>query len=283
MSAPVQGGYRRKSADEVRADIRKRSSLIDREYLDLGKDLYVAKYCEHYIKWGYATWRDYIGSEPGLSVKRDERLRKVWKTLVKSLGAKPDDLHKIGFSKASLLCRDGLLTRENLEDWLADARNMSFRELEKAVKAKGKKKVTTKEVDEVDDEGKATGKKKTVRVVTGEDGGESEFESITFSLTEDQKDVVSEALSKAELLADSNKRGYLLHLICTDFLAGNLGEDPKERRRLRFHLSNLEEAFGVRVMALPEGDEATKAITAFVESRPDLFDAPWDDPEVDED
>ena len=263
--------YRKKTPDEIRDDIAKRSAKIDQEYLFLGKDLYVAKHCEHYLKWGYSTWREYVESEANLSIKRDERLRKVWKTLVKGMGVTAKDLHDIGFSKASLICKDGLLTRKNLKDWLEKARSSSFRELEKAVKTKGKR-VKVKTVEETDADGAPTGAKKKVRVVTTEDGDEEEFESLSFSVTDDQREVIDEALTKAELLAESTRRGHLLHLICTDFLAGNLGEDPKERARLRFHLRNLEDAFGTKIMALPQGEEATEAIMEFVASRPDLFD-----------
>lgn len=263
--------FRKKTAEQIRTDIANRSAKIDQEYLHLGKDLYVAKHMEHYLKWGFSTWREYVESEPGISIKRDERLRKVWKTLVKGFGVSAKQLHGIGFSKASLLSKDGLLTKENLSEWLAKARKLSFRELGKATKGTGKKKVRVEERDETDDEGKPTGKT-LVRVVIDDEGGEEEFETISFTLPPEQRDVVEEAVSKAELLAGSAKRGHLLHLICTDFLAGNLGSDPKESARLKFHLANLEEAFGVKVMALPVGDEATDAITEFVNSRPDLFD-----------
>jgi hypothetical protein len=280
--AKDQGGFKKKTAEEIRDDIRNRAEHIDQEYLHLGKDLYVAKHCEHYLKWGFTTWRDYIGSEPGLSVKKDERLRKVWKSLVKGLGLTPKDLLSVGFSKASLLSRDGLLSRENYRDWLDKARKTSSRDLEKAVKAAlSPITSTTVERDEIDEEGVPTGKKVKVKVVTTDDG--TDFELASFSLSEEQRDIVEEAIGKAELLAESSKRGHLLSLICTDFLAGNLGSDPKERTRLKFHLRNLEEAFGVKVMALPEGDEATTAISDFVSSRPDLFESAWDGPEEDED
>jgi hypothetical protein len=280
--AKDQGGFKKKTADEIRDDIRNRAEHIDQEYLHLGKDLYVAKHCEHYLKWGFSTWRDYIGSEPGLSIKRDERLRKVWKTLVKGLGLTPKDLHSIGFSKASLLSRDGLLARDNYHEWLSKARKLSFRDLEAVVKKHGKPLTFhTEERDETDEEGKKTGKKVKVKVATTDDG--TDFELTSFSLSEEQRDLVEEAIGKAELLAESAKRGHLLTLICTDFLAGNLGSDPKERTRLKFHLRNLEEAFGVKVMALPEGDEATTAISEFVNSRPDLFAPAWDGPEEDDD
>lgn len=264
-----QGKFK-KTAEDIRKDIKERAERIDQEYLHLGKDLYVAKHCEHYLKWGFTTWRGYIGSEPGLSIKKDERLRKVWKTLVKGLGLTPKDLHSIGFSKASLLCLDGFLTRGNMNEWLEKGRTSSFRDL-KAQVQKSRKPLETRieERDEEDDEGKPTGKKIKVKVVTVASG--DDFESVSFSLADDQREVVEEALGKAELIAESSKRGHLLSLICTDFLAGNLGTDPKERVRLKFHLRNLEEAFGVKVMALPQGDEATKAIGEFVASRPDLF------------
>lgn len=278
-----QSAFRKRSSDEVREDIKSRSRSIDQEYLRLGKDLYVAKHCEFYLKWGFATWREFVETEANMSIKRDERLRKVWKTLVKGLGVTPSDLHDIGFSKASLLCKDGLLTRQNLKDWLKKARESSFRDLEKATKGKSRKVTTREETTTTRDE--ETGEEKTetreVRTVETDDGN-VDFDSLKFSVTSEQREVIDEALAKAERMAESDKKGHLLHLICTDFLAGALGEDPEEKSRLRFHLANLEKAFGVNIMALPETDEAAQAIKEFVDSRPDLFALVEDDGDEDE-
>jgi hypothetical protein len=264
-----------KKPDELREEIRERAKRLEREYLAQGKALYIVFHCEHHLKWGYDSFKEYVETETGDSVKQAERLRKVWVTLVKEFGVSQEDLIDIGFSKATLLCKHGVATRSSIRSWISRARKMSYRDLDgvtsKAHKAfvDGKKKKTT-----------ATTTTSSMDVTVPADVSveeEGDAQMLTFSLYEEQREVVEEALNKAELIAESSKRGHLLTCIATDFLASMVGNDPKENNRLRFHLKNLQNAFEVEIMALPRTDEAAQAIKQFIDSRPDLFDPTWDD------
>ena len=273
-----------KNPDELREGIRKRSKKLDTEYLAQGMDLYIVKHCQHYLKWGYETFKAYVEAETGDSVKQAERYRKVWVTLVKELGVSQEDLVDIGFSKASLLCKSGVATKATIKSWIEKARKTPYRELDastsrthqafKESMGRGTKKGKG---------GEGTGVSTTSKGEEESPTGEGGPNIMTFSLFPDQKDVVEEALNKAELIADSSKRGHLLTCIATDFLTGMVGTDKKENKRLKFHLRNLQQAFGVEIMALPKTDEAAEAISQFMKSRPDLFEPSLSEEEDDED
>ena len=80
-----------KKPDELREEIRERAKRLEREYLAQGKALYIVFHCEHHLKWGYDSFKEYVETETGDSVKQAERLRKVWVTLVKEFGVSQED------------------------------------------------------------------------------------------------------------------------------------------------------------------------------------------------
>ena len=70
--------------------------------------------------------------------------------------------------------------------------------------------------------------------------------------TQEMKENVEQALASASELTGSDKQGYLLDLICTDYLAGQLVEqggdaDSEVLATVQSHIANLERVYGVKL------------------------------------
>ena len=288
------------TSSDLRVRIKDSVEALQNSYLRLGCGLYMVKHRESYVEWGFSTFKDYVETEVGISIRQAERLRQVWTRLVKDIGVRSEEVSEVGFSNALLIMP--VINRLNKDRWLGDAKSLSYRELKDAVqKERG---VVYEDQDSdtasyaspavvVSEEPLTDGDEPvadTVDTVTGvsvkKEGNsfdeavcsgvekvttvEEQASLVSFSLFPGQSLVVEEALAKAERVAGSVKRGHLLSLIATDFLSGFVGQDKSETKRLSFHIANLERAMGVKLLAI-RNQEASEELEKFLESRPELF------------
>jgi len=130
----------------------------------------------------------------------------------------------LGWGKAKILMR--VVTVENAAEWRKKIEGKTLHQIEEMLK-------------------------EAKQVTTG-DGGSTEADDskpkkMSFSLFKAQYDNVETALEKAKDMAESDKPGHLLDLICTEFLATNAGNMTVED-----YLGAVERIIGCKVIAYNE-------------------------------
>lgn len=186
---------------DIRILLRDLKTNIDRAYLEMGKQLYMVIKAKLYEAWGFATFGEYVYADLGYRERKARYLVSIWQKLVVELGISEERISQIEWSKAKEIV--GVVNEENVEDWLAKAENQTALELMEEVR----------------------------RVRTGEP--EAKITRMTFTLLDDQADIVKEALTVVGELAGSDKPGHLLTCICADFLSGNRGKDTRLAQVIR--------------------------------------------------
>ena len=83
-----------------------------------------------------------------------------------------------------------------------------------------------------------------------------------FYLYKDQREIITQALQRAEELSGSPKQGHNLTLVCTDFLATNSFKKSTLSQRLSY-LAKLEKALGLQLIAF---DPSEKKIVFGIET-----------------
>ena len=212
--------------EQLRARLRDARRRVVTLFMEVAKDLHTVNRDDLWQKWGFKTFGEYCESELDFSRRKAEMLIATYdKFAVRMLKARPDApeiIEELGWTKAytvtPIVTDDG----KNLDEWVDRAGNCTVRELTGAVK----------EALPSDDKGK------------GGDGGEK-FQRKAFSLAPAQNENVNAALELAKGIADSNKPGHLLDLICTEFLSTHDAETFVSEQMAR-----LEEQTGLRLVAI---------------------------------
>lgn len=198
-------------------DLRKRAlqlkKVVDLSYLEFGAILWNVKNFEAYVEWGYETFAEYVNNELDFRERKAHYLSSIWDK-IKELDINPADLEGVPWSKMAVV--SSVMDHGNYEEWLTKARELSRPELKQEVKEER----------------------------TGEEQEESH--RLQFTLMGDQYDNVEEALDVAEDIAQSDKQGHLLDLICTEFLASNLGETSQD---LQWVIGHVARNFDVNIIA----------------------------------
>jgi len=182
--------------------------------------------------WGYACFEDYAQQELGMKRAKAYYFMQIWKQLHINAGISKKKLGELNWSSAkelSPLVKQGIITEDNKDEWIQKAKTTSVASLIEEARAARELSPTTKEVEKV-------------------------FR-VTYGLYEPQYDNLNKALDIAKVLADSDKPGHLLDLICTDFLAQHAGKHPNKKRALARHAAMVERSFGVKLIIVDDNDE----------------------------
>ena len=214
VETPSEGALR----DRLRAA---RTSIVTC-MTGVAQDLHRVVREQLFKKWGYKNFGDYVETEVDFERRKADYLIAAWQkfgvTLAETRPDAPELLAELGWVRsaaiAPVLADDG----SNLDEWAEQARDMTVRELTKAVK-------------------KARGKKSS--------DGDDEFVTKHFKLAPAQLENVESALNMASEAAESDKPGHLLDLICTRFLATT---DPE--RFLDEAVASLEEGLGLKIVVI---------------------------------
>lgn len=286
-------------ADKLRKDTKTLAENIDQDYLRLAQNLWELfdrpvdndpKKTNWLTKWQFENIGDYAEKELGIHRRIAERLRRIWKVVGVDCSLEKPYLErfvKIGRSKARILTREGVMTKENAKSWVEKAEKMTYLALEEEVNVllsgrTGVMKGTLGGVEPVDDDGDiiedesaasapppppAKPFTKTIWQMTKDEassqvngavGKSVEEEKPTpkhFALFPDQMDTVKAALERASELSGSKKDGQNLSLICLDFLATNEFKKASMEQTQRF-FKRIEKALNVKIVALsPENYE----------------------------
>lgn len=172
---------------------------IDQTYFRLGGVLSVIQGGGWYMEKGFDNFRSFVESECGMAYRKSMYLIQIYNGLVES-GIAWDKVGHLGWTKLKDLA--GILTKENVDEWVGIAENMTVLQLQEHIKASTAGVTKGSNADKA----KETESKKTT--------------TITFKVHEDQKQTIREALDKAKHEAGTDVDTVALENICLSFLGG---------------------------------------------------------------
>ena len=238
----------------VRVQARNLSREIDTSYMKLARLLWEIFDTPAddkngppvYTRWDYKTFTAYVEGDLGIPGRKGEHLKNIWYKLAVENGGMAlsknleDRLVKLGWSKVRELV--SVLTPQNAQTWIEAAEQKNFHELTiTVVKAREELRAAAARAESIGEdpsaaklEAKDTIMPASVRIVARR-----------FDFYDDQWENVSLALEKARTIASASKdrpnEGYLLDLICTEFLGtNNFGEQSTSAKVAMLHkMSNL--------------------------------------------
>ena len=193
---------------------------------------------ELFRKWGYDSFAEYCEKEVGVMKRSAENLRYAYYWFEIHLAGLPTDvkqgIKELGRSKVYQLA--GFVDRDGVISWTEKAKNMTFEELKKAIRAA---KVVREEAAAV-----ASGNEERKVAPAPE-----QLHTVQTSLYSGQYDTWSAALDRAKTLSRSDKIGHNLELICQDFLASNdFANDEDEDRRQ--YIAKVERRLGLKLIVI---------------------------------
>jgi hypothetical protein len=257
------------------AEILKRildtKKAMDRAYMQLGRDLYLAFHRRLFIDWGYDSFKDFVEQKIGESHKRAMRSKRIWEHFVKECSLRPSALNGLAYVNALQLLP--VTDRSNAAARVAVARKMTCRELETQIKV-----WNSPSADDVadlppvddDDEDSTPAAGAATDAIEPDDGREV----LTFRLYPGQSKVVDAAIAEAQRAKDSGMApNEALANMATEFLASRMAKENEPVTRLTFMLGVLERVYGGKIIWIPS-DEASDYLIGAMEKRPDLFPDP---------
>ena len=268
--------------EHLRQSIPNRIKRISQDYILLGRELFSVMGCKHYEAWGYATYEDYVTDELGISFKKAERFRKLWKKCVKDIGINPNRFKDIYYSKVIIV--SGVIDRGNADYWFDQARTLSSDELRYKVRKERDRRygkvrdIVVLEAESMDDlsalsppepevikdlseseilvQGDEENNGRILPERPSEDSGyENQLTRISFSLFPEQLKVVHAALTRAEQECGSDKTGNLLSLITTFYLANRIDSKNVTDEWVSYLLKRLETSVGGKFIWLKDKKE----------------------------
>lgn len=235
MAKAKQVGEATQDNAEIRAQIKAHILGAENEHWELSRLLATAYGAAMYTGWGYASWKEYVEKELDFAQRKAEYHLSVGKWFAELPPKAQDWAQKLGFSKCRLIT--GIVKAENIAEWRQRLDGKSFREIEALMKG---------ERERGDGDG------------DGDTGGDADGETDpnkaknwSCKLFPAQLRNVEQAVGIAQGMAESDKKGHALDLICTDFLATNGGIET-----VQDYLQKVEKATGVSLVAYDRSEDA---------------------------
>jgi hypothetical protein len=205
-------------------------------------------------KWGYKNFGEYCEQEVGLRKRTAENLRYAyyWFTIQQPMPENViSELISIGRSKLYLL--SGVATIDSVALWIEKAKELTFEDLKKSIKAT--KAVTASRNDD-DEERDSIGssEEKSSSVPSADSGSKQlpkpeEWHQLNVPLADAQFDTWQTAFKQAQGISKSEKVGHNLELICQDFLSNNDFSGIKDKDR-KAYIAKMERRLGVLIIAI---------------------------------
>jgi len=258
------------SPGEVLKRLVETKQVMDRAYMQMGRDLYLAFHKRLFIEWGYDTFAEFVEKKLGENYKRAERMKRIWEHFVKECQLRPSALKGLSYTNALQLLV--VTDRTNAAARVALAKKMSYRDLQTQIKV-----WQSPAAEDVADLPKAGA---TAPEGEGADEDRGDRETMSFGLYPGQHKVVDAAIAEAQRAKASGMApNEALANIATEFLAARMAKEDEPVTRLSFMLGTLERVYGGKIIWLPT-DEASNYLVAAMKKRQDLFPDP-DTPEED--
>ena len=189
------------TGEQAKSEAVTTSDSVAGTYYSLGGILSRIQEEKWYGEWGFGTFNDYVEKELGFSPRKARYLITNFNDLVNS-GVCWDDVKDISWSRLSII--SGVITKENVADWVQKAKDLNRPSLQAAV-AKAKEGTLPK---------------------SGSEPPLSTTTTLTFKVHQDQKDSIKQAVDKAKGEAGTEFDGVALEAICLSYLAGSSKTKP---------------------------------------------------------
>lgn len=256
------------SSEEKVDRLRDAKLAVDRDYLILGRELYIA-FSSDKFKEKFDSFDDYavsLGVEPG----RAKRLRRVFKKFSHDVGVSFEQMLSIGYERLKAI--EPVINRGNKGVWLDRAKRMEFPELVAEVKKNKKPRRRRKEIKqtipvnktiyEPEDASKLIESIKDDRLKPSADGNDITSDDYVFIkkiyLIGDQNTVFETAIQNMERRTGSTKIGYLLTSALQEFLAHEATRGISDDKRLRYYMNILERRYKCRLLMVKDKKVAQK-------------------------
>jgi len=190
----------KKAKVSIREEIKDLIRSIDDSRYDLYLKLHEVKSKEQFVQWGYETFKDYAESELNLEYRIALWYAQMGETIAK-YNIPKDVILSVSWTKFKEISL--LDDKKEIDRLLKKAPNMTFNEVKETVKQLRKNLAPKKEVT---------------------------ITKLTFSLIEDQYEIVKQAIDKAKEAVGTDSTGAALEYICQEFLLADepIGEDEPE-------------------------------------------------------
>jgi len=222
---------------EPYSDLRKAvldlRGMIDKSRWELAGNLWKIHDETIYRHWGYINWDQYVEVEVGTTVRTTRYLISMYGWFVHEIGKEIADdterekmieaVRELGWTKGR--CLVGVANVDNVYDWIEKAQNMSSADLEN----------------------------ETRKALAAKDGidPDSVEKMKVFScgrVTEEQHEIIEQALEMGEEALGSKKKGHIISMICQDYVATNMAQ--KGDRNRGKYLDRIGAQFGVKLIAV---------------------------------
>jgi hypothetical protein len=215
---------------EVRKRILDLRRRVDDSYWELSQSLSEVYSGSYYIAWGFQSWKEYVESELEFAPRKAQYLVSIQDWFGRMKPEVKAWVQSLGWTKAKELV--GIVTEENASDWKARLDGLTYREILEQISQK----------DDAEPTPLDTGADKPVAT--------EKAAKKAFALFPEQNSNVEAAIEKAKKLANTEKDGHALDLICSDFLATNAGTDDFEGM-----IRRLEKSSGLFLIAYDKSND----------------------------
>ena len=203
-------------SSEVREQILGIQEQKEKSYVNLALLLYEAYTSKYAVEWGYKDFKTYAECELATRYRKAMNFVEIGEK-VSSLELPKSRLEKIGWSKLRILA--SILNKDNMEEWLSQAEEITYRELDEIVR---KERVDRGDLDD---------RPKTVK--------------LTIKMSEAEAGVIESAIEDAKALTNSENTTVALEMICSDWMEAR-GTTPG-KANLDDHIAYLEKVYGCRL------------------------------------
>lgn len=177
---------------------------IDKDYFMLGGVLSSIQAQGWYMDKSYENFRAYVETECGIQYRKAMYLISIYNGLVNS-GVPWSKVSDLGWTKLKELA--GILSPENVDEWVGYAKDMTTLQLQEYIKQKSANAVAGGDAPATQTAAKVDEVKKSVT-------------TMTFKVHPDQKETVKAALDKAKHETGTTVDTVALEHIALDFLSG---------------------------------------------------------------
>jgi hypothetical protein len=241
---------------------------VDRDYLILGRELYLAFETGSYKDNGIVSFDDYASSK-GVDPGRAKRFRRVFKKFSKDLGIPFDRMLSLGYEKLKAI--EPVINRGNKNLWLHKAASMNYADLLTDVKVhkparkrrtEVKQTLANKDVFQPEDAPELINTIGDDRLKPSADGSAITSDAYVFVrrlyLIAEQNQVFDTAIENMERRTGSTKVGYLLTSALQEYLAHEATRGIKDDKRMRYFMNILERRYKGKLLWVQDKKVAAK-------------------------
>lgn len=228
----MQGGQEHVELRERVTELRKR---VEESYWDLSQALSEIYHGSYYVAWGFASWKEYVEADLEFALRKAQYLVSIQDWFGKMRPDVQAWAKELGWTKAKELV--GIVTEDNASTWQQRLQGLSYAQMTDALKGGS------------DGGGDGLGGLKPLDG-PADNGATEKPERKAFALFPDQSANVAAALEKAKKLANTEKDGHALDLICSDFLATNAASDD-----FFSVVRRLEKSSGMRIVVYDQTED----------------------------